>query len=75
MSKYEGLWAYVDYLFRERNCARATLTFSQVKEITGFDIDHSFLQYKKELIEYGYRVEKISLKEEKILFGKLEGEI
>ena len=27
-------------------------------------IDHSFLTYKKELIEYGYKVGKISMKEQ-----------
>lgn len=28
----------------------------------GFEIDHSFLDCKKELEEYGYKVGKISLK-------------
>ena len=37
--------------------------FEKIKEILGFDIDHSFLTYKKELKEYGYEVCKISMKE------------
>ena len=32
-----------------------------------FDIDHSFLTYKKELLEYGYEVAKISIKEKYVL--------
>ena len=37
----------------------------------GLSIDHSFLTYKKELIEYGYKVGKISMKEQKVTFEKL----
>ena len=33
-------------------------------------IDHSFLTYKKELIEYGYKVGKISMKEQTVEFMK-----
>lgn len=37
----------------------------------GFEIDHSFLNCKKELEEYGYKVGKISLKEQKIIFENI----
>lgn len=37
----------------------------------GFEIDHSFLDCKKELEEYGLKAEKISLKEQKITFEKI----
>ena len=37
----------------------------------GLSIDHSFLTYKKELIEYGYKVGKISMKEQRVTFEKL----
>ena len=40
----------------------------------GLSIDHSFLTYKKELIEYGYKVGKISMKEQKVMFEKLAEE-
>lgn len=33
-------------------------------------IGHSFLTYKKELIEYGYKVGKISMKEQTVEFIK-----
>ena len=33
-------------------------------------IYHSFLTYKKELIEYGYKVGKISMKEQTVEFIK-----
>ena len=31
--------------------------------VPGLPIDHSFLKYKKELMEYGYKVGKISMKD------------
>ena len=46
------------------------LTFSQIENIAGFPIDHSFLTYKKELIPYGYKVWKISMKEQTVTFEK-----
>jgi hypothetical protein len=39
------------------------LSFDEIKSITGVAIDYSFLNYKKELMDYGYEVGKISLKE------------
>ena len=33
-------------------------------------IDHSFLTYKKELIQYGYKVLKISMTEQTVAFEK-----
>ena len=42
-----------------------------IKNVLGFEIDHSFLNYKKELLEYGYEVFKISLKEKTVLFNKI----
>ena len=32
----------------------------------GFSIDHSFLTYKKELADFGYKVGKISMKEQTV---------
>lgn len=40
------------------------------KYILGFEMDHLFLTYKKELLEYGYEVKKISMREKKIVFSK-----
>jgi hypothetical protein len=67
MSKYESLWQHL------QNDGRDTflLTFDEIKAIIGFDIDHSFLNYKKEAKEYGYEVGKISLKEKHVIFNKL----
>lgn len=44
MSKYEPLWNYL----KENNNENYILTYKQVRNILGFDIDHSFLTYKKE---------------------------
>lgn len=65
MSKYEPLWKYI-----AKNSG-VKLTFEEIKNILGFDIDHSFLTYKKELNEYGYEVGKISMKEKTIVFNKI----
>ncbi len=66
MSKYEALWNYI------KNCGKDTvaLTFEEIGGIVGVPLDHSFLRYKKELKEYGYEVEKISMKEQKVTFTK-----
>ena len=52
MSKYEPLWIYV----KENNNIEYKLSFNDIKTILGFDIDHSFLKHKKELLCYGYEV-------------------
>lgn len=63
MSKYEPLWIYI----KENNKIEYKLSFNDIKTILGFDIDHSFLKHKKELLCYGYEVKKISMKEKFIL--------
>lgn len=67
MSKYEHLWKYL----KENNKDNYKLSYGEIKEILGFDIDHSFLTYKKEAKEYGYEVSKISMKEKTIIFNKI----
>ncbi len=68
MSKFQTLWEYVG----QRGEGPLKLTFREIEDITGVPMDHSFLRYKKELLDYGYRVEKISLKEHTVLFCKTE---
>ncbi|MGN0742345.1 MAG: hypothetical protein ACI4L8_06830 [Candidatus Fimadaptatus sp.] len=68
MSKYDALWEYV-----RRSAGRTLeLTFEEIRSIAGLPIDHSFLKYKRELEGYGCRVEKVSLKEQKVAFTRLE---
>ena len=67
MSKYEPLWEYL----RKMNKDNYKLTYDKIREILGFEIDHSFLIYKKEAKEYGYEVEKISMKERNVIFNKI----
>ena len=62
MSKYDLLWKYV----QKNGCSTVTLSFDKITSITGFEIDHSFLIYKKELPAYGYQVDKISMKEKTV---------
>ena len=48
------------------------LTFDEIRQVLGFEIDHSFLNYKKELLPFGYQVGKISLKEQTVQFIQTE---
>ena len=67
MSKYDALWAWI----RENGTDSFKLTFAEIENIIGFTIDHSFLTYKKELMDYGYQVGKASMKEQTVFFQKL----
>ncbi len=67
MSKYEPLWKYL----KGNNKENYKLSYEEIKSILGFNIDHSFLNYKKEAKEYGYEVGKISIKEKTVIFNKI----
>ena len=67
MSKYDALWAWI----RENGTDSFQLTFAEIEQIAGLRIDHSFLTYKKELMDYGYQVGKASMKEQTVFFQKL----
>ncbi len=67
MSKYGPLWKYLEKNKKESY----KLSYEEIKDILGFDIDHSFLTYKKELREYGYEVGKINMKEKIIIFNRI----
>ena len=66
MSKYDALWAWI-----KKQKDGFKLTFVEIEQIAGFPIGHSFLTYKKELMNYGYQVGKISMKEQTVMFQKL----
>ncbi len=68
MSKYNALWEYV----RKDGSPSLKLSFAEINDIVGIEIDHSFLNYKKELTQYGYQVGKISLKELTVNFNKID---
>jgi len=67
MSKYEPLWNWI----KENSTDSFKLTFDEIEKITGLPIDHSFLNFKKELLNYGYKVGKISLKGKTVDFEKV----
>lgn len=67
MSKYNSLWKYV----QKNESSSFKLTFEEIQNIAGIPIDHSFLKYKKELTEYGWQVGKISMKEQTVIFNKI----
>ena len=71
VSKYEKLWEYISTIFNNTNDRKIELTFKEIEDCLNFKIDHSFLKYKKELIEYVYIVEKIKLKEQKVIFTRI----
>lgn len=67
MSKYEPLWCRI----RDNGGEKLSLPFEEIERIAGVPIDHSFLTFKKELLAYGYTVEKISMKNQSVSFAKL----
>lgn len=67
MSKYDPLWDFI----KQNGDPSIKLSFDKIQTIVGIKIDHSFLTYKKELLQYGYEVEKISLKEKTVIFKKV----
>ena len=64
MSKYEPLWNYV----MQHEPGQFSLTFDEIEDVLGFQIDHSFLKYKKELSVRGAEVLRISLKNKTVHF-------
>lgn len=70
MSKYNTLWEYV----QRQGSQSFKLTFDEIQNIAGVSVDHSFLNYKKELVEYGYQVGKISMKDQTVMFEKMGDE-
>lgn len=67
MSKFDPLWNWI----AKRDEVSLVLSFEEIGRICGFPIDHSFLTFKKELLAYGYRVGKISMKEKNVAFEKI----
>ena len=70
MSKYDALWNWI----KENGTDNFKLTYAEIEKLAGLPIDHSFLTYKKELLNYGYRVGKISMKEQTVIFEKIKEE-
>ena len=54
----------------QKNDEIVELDFDRIRKTLGFEIDHSFLKYKKELEDYGYVVKKIYLKDKKVMLKK-----
>lgn len=68
MSKYAPLWDWI----RKNGTDSFILRYAEIEQILGFPIDHSFLNCKKELLDFGFRVGKISMKAQTVAFEKLE---
>ncbi len=67
MSKYQPLWKYIASI----NTYPLKLSFDDIFSILGFSIDHSFLNFKKETVNYHFIVKKILLKEKTVIFDKI----
>ncbi len=70
MSKYDLLWKNIDLLFKQTDKSNLTLSFEEIEKLGNVAVDHSFLKFKKELTAFGYKVDKISLKQSQITFCK-----
>lgn len=67
MNKYDKLWKWIS----ENGTDDFELTYAEIEKIAGLPIDHSFLKYKKELINYGFKVKKIFMKKQSVAFQKI----
>lgn len=65
MSEYLKLWEYAV----QNNKDTLKLSFEDVERIGGNVLNHSFLNHKKELLDYGYEVKKISMKNRDIFLS------
>lgn len=70
MSKYDPLWKWI----KENKTDNFKLTYAEIENIAGLPLDHSFLTFKKELLQYGYKVARISIKGQTVDFEKIEEE-
>lgn len=70
MSKYDPLWKWIN----ENKTDNFKLIYAEIENIAGVPIDHSFLTFKKELLQYGFQVAKISMKEQTVEFKKVKEE-
>ncbi len=68
MSKYDPLWKWIN----RNKTDDFKLTFAEIENIARVPIDHSVLTFKKELLQYGFKVAKISIKEQTVDFGKVQ---
>lgn len=68
MSKYSPLWEYIGECDKDE----LLLSFADAERICGCKLDHSFLTYKNELEDYGFTVNKISLKNNSVKFTRIE---
>ena len=66
MSKYEPLWKWI----QNKGTDSFQLTYAEIENILGFPIDHSFLTFKKELLDFGFTVGKISMKNQTVSFER-----
>ena len=71
MGKYDTLWKWIN----ENKTDDFKLTYAEIESIGGVPIDHSFLTFKKELLQYGFQVAKISMKEQTVDFEKVKQEV
>ncbi len=68
MSKYDRLWKYI----ADSGQDQLVVPFNAVEKIAGVPLDHSFLGYKKELLDYGYQVDHLFLKKQQIQISRIK---
>lgn len=70
MSKYDSLWKWIN----KNKTDNFSLTYAEIENIAGVPIDHSFLTFKKKLLQYGFQVAKISMKGQTVDFERIKEE-
>lgn len=64
MANYQHLWTYL----AAQDADQLQLSFEEIAELAGVALNHSFLNEKKNLEPYGWTVQKISMKQQSVLF-------
>ena len=68
MEKYDVLWLWI----AANGTDGMTLSYDDIERIAGCPVDHSFLNCKKRLLPFGWKVDKISMKQKTIRFVRTE---
>ena len=65
----KAIFSFTNFI-KEQSSDTLKLTYDKIENIAGIPLDHLCLTYKKELLEFGWQVKKIHMKEKCVEFEK-----
>ncbi len=66
MTAFKTLWLYL----QDQCITTEILTFDDIYCICGHDVDNTFMECRKEALEYGISVVKVDLRNRKVHFAR-----